>query len=153
MIRRVFLIFAVLAGSAFAQQTPSLTPEEVQALTGLADQVKAALQARDVEKAKQLTRDLTMRLYEIKKAAEPTAQQKLADLERSAAPDEIHRFYGLSRLANAAFDAGELDKAESYAKELLGLAPRYPKDWNYGNAIFFGNMVVGRVALRRDHNT
>jgi hypothetical protein len=152
MMRRAFLVIAALAVSAFAQQAPSLTPEQVQALTGLADQVKAALQVGDVEKAAQLTIDLQLRLYKIKKAAEPTAEQKLADLERSAPPDELHRFYELSRLANAAFDAGELDKAESYAKELLGVAPRYPKDCNYGNAIFFGNMVVGRVALRRDHN-
>jgi hypothetical protein len=43
-----------------------------------------------------------------------------------------------------------LNAAESYANELLAGAPSYPKDWNYGNAIFSGNMLLGRVALRRD---
>jgi hypothetical protein len=27
------------------------------------------------------------------------------------------------------------------------MAPQYPKDWNYGNAIYFGHMVLGRVEL------
>ena len=62
------------------------------------------------------------------------------------------RFYALSRLAKNAFDSGDMGRAEQYAKELLLAAPQYPKDWNYGNAIYYGNMVIGRVALRRDHN-
>jgi hypothetical protein len=27
------------------------------------------------------------------------------------------------------------------------MAPQYPKDWNYGNAIYYGHMVLGRVEL------
>jgi hypothetical protein len=46
----------------------------------------------------------------------------------------------------------DLDKAEGYAKELLWLARRYRNDANYGKAVFFGNMMIGRVVLRRDKN-
>jgi serine/threonine protein kinase len=61
-------------------------------------------------------------------------------------------FYALSRLARAAFDGGDFGKAEQYAKELLALAPSYRDNWNYGNAIFIGNTIIGRVALSRDKN-
>ena len=88
----------------------------------------------------------------IAQSPDPEAQQKLKELEQQAPATGIERFYALSRLAKAAFNAGEMQKAELYAKELLAMAPNYPKDWNYGNAIFFGNMVIGRVALKRDNN-
>jgi hypothetical protein len=44
--------------------------------------------------------------------------------------------------------ANALDDAEADARELLNSANN-PKDWNYGNAILFGNRVPGQVALRR----
>jgi hypothetical protein len=28
------------------------------------------------------------------------------------------------------------------------MAPQYSEDWNYGNAIYYGHFVLGRVALR-----
>lgn len=59
------------------------------------------------------------------------------------------RFYDLADLAKTAVDADELEKAQTYARELLRAAPNYPKDWNYGNAIYYGNFVIGRVALRQ----
>jgi hypothetical protein len=49
--------------------------------------------------------------------------------------------------AKLAVRAAALDDAGPYAIELLNSASD-PKDWNYGNAIFFGNMVLGQVALR-----
>ena len=61
----------------------------------------------------------------------------------------LERFYRLIALAKAAFDAGEMDKAATYGHELLDMASQYPSDWNYGNAIYFGNWVLGRVALRQ----
>jgi hypothetical protein len=60
----------------------------------------------------------------------------------------IERFYRLVDLAKAAFDAGD-PKATVYANELLNVAPQYATDWNYGNAIYFGNWVLGRVALQQ----
>jgi len=38
--------------------------------------------------------------------------------------------------------------ARKYAQELLALAPKYQKDWNYGNAVQDGNLVLGRIALK-----
>jgi tetratricopeptide (TPR) repeat protein len=60
------------------------------------------------------------------------------------------RFYGLEDLAKSAFEAGEPEKAQQYASELLQLAPKFPNDWNYGNALHEGNIVLGRIALQRD---
>jgi hypothetical protein len=48
-----------------------------------------------------------------------------------------------------AFAAEDLDKAQSYASRLVEMAPEYANDWNYGNAIHDGYMVLGRVAVRR----
>ena len=59
---------------------------------------------------------------------ELAAQEKLVELEQAAPAEGIQRFYALHRLAETAFDAGQLDKAEKHAKELLALAPEYPKD-------------------------
>jgi hypothetical protein len=58
------------------------------------------------------------------------------------------RYALLASAAKLAVKAAALGDAQSYAVELLDSATN-PKDWNYGNAIFFGNMVQGQVALRR----
>ena len=58
------------------------------------------------------------------------------------------RYAALAGAAKLAVRCAALDDAQSYAIELLSAATN-PKDWNYGNAVFFGNMVQGQVALRR----
>jgi hypothetical protein len=58
-------------------------------------------------------------------------------------------FYELADLAKKALNAGKIDKAGVYSKQLLQMARQYPKDWNYGNAIFYGNFVLGRIAIQR----
>jgi hypothetical protein len=84
----------------------------------------------------------------------PTPQQEiLSNLEKSLPSDSKARFFKLSEVAAAAFDAGEYDKAETYANELLSEANDNKTDWNYGNALYYGNLVLGRVALKRDNNT
>lgn len=60
------------------------------------------------------------------------------------------RYNQLSDAAKAAFCAGEIEKAESYAKELLDLAVETGSGWNYGNAVHHGNLVLGRIALKKD---
>ena len=73
----------------------------------------------------------------------------VADLEQdSAGGDEMRRYYALGPMAKAAVQAGQLKKAATYATELLN-GSHDRKDWNYGNAIHDGNMVLGIVSLRR----
>lgn len=73
-----------------------------------------------------------------------TAKQRL---QQSKQP--IYRFYALADAAKSAVNVGEPDKAQRYAAELLRVAPKYRGDWNYGNAIHDGHIVLGRVALAR----
>lgn len=65
---------------------------------------------------------------------------------------EVHiyrRFSLLPMAAKTAFEANDYILAEKYAKELLDLAKNYPNDWNYGNAIHDGYMVLGRLAVKK----
>ncbi len=58
------------------------------------------------------------------------------------------RFYRLSDVAEAAYHAEEYEVARTYAIELINDASNYRDNWNYGNAIFNGNIVLGRTALQ-----
>ena len=80
-----------------------------------------------------------------------TAAKALAQFEKAQADDtsDISRFARLDSLAKSALEAGDLKKAAQYANELLETAQKYPKDWNYGNAIHHGNNVLGRIALKQ----
>jgi hypothetical protein len=57
--------------------------------------------------------------------------------------DERERLRQLPRLAEAAFEAGDYSKAHAYASELLSKADSGHK----GLAVFYGNQVLGRLAL------
>jgi peroxiredoxin len=92
------------------------------------------------------------RAYQSMGAAERDRDRKLSLLERAASiqGDEVGRWYLLSNLAKAEFASGANGKAAESATELLAKAPKYPDDWNYGNAIHWGNIVLGRIALKED---
>jgi hypothetical protein len=79
-------------------------------------------------------------------------QERFSNLEKSIPDEPAARFRRLGELAQVAYDAGDLNKAENYADELLSSAPHYAGDWAYGDAIFTGNTVAGLVAIKRDHN-
>lgn len=70
-----------------------------------------------------------------------------AKLSRSK--DEYHRWLALDDVGMWNVDAGSLDRAKDFAEELLPIAERYKKDWNYGNAIHKGYLILGRIDLRR----
>lgn len=62
--------------------------------------------------------------------------------------DEYQRWVHLGKIAIWTVDAGDLATANAMANELMELAPRYQRDWNYGNVIHDVNIVRGRIALR-----
>jgi hypothetical protein len=53
----------------------------------------------------------------------------------------------LATAAKAALNASALEDARAYAQEMLAAAQDTEK-WIYGDHVFFGNMVLGQVALR-----
>lgn len=61
--------------------------------------------------------------------------------------DRYERFTILAATAKAAFSVDNYTAAKSYAIELLEAAQLYVDDWNYGNAIHDGNMVLGLIAV------
>jgi len=78
---------------------------------------------------------------------EPTELEKtLLQLAQATTPE--HRFYVLNDAAKESFAAGQIDDARRYATEELQLAQQFPTNWNYGNAIHDGNMVLGRIAVK-----
>jgi tetratricopeptide (TPR) repeat protein len=64
------------------------------------------------------------------------------------AKSEDDRFYALDEAAKSAFEIGKTDEARQHAQAVLDLAKPRERDWNYGNAIHDGHMVLGRVALK-----
>jgi hypothetical protein len=65
----------------------------------------------------------------------------------AAIADPEKRFFALADAAKSAFELGDHMKAKLYAQELLTLAPKFSRNWNFGNAIHDSHMVLGRVAL------
>ncbi len=79
----------------------------------------------------------------------PQSARALSLYERalSITTGEEKRFYPLGNVAETALAAGDMKKARAYAEELLALAAHID-DWNTGNAIFTGNMVLGQIAVK-----
>lgn len=111
--------------------------------------LQAALSASDPANVRSATAALRPILARL--GLPPTSpQEQLAALEKATAGSSGMKLeYALPDLAKRAFEAGETEKARSYAKQLLEMASRNRNNWNYGNAIFYGNFVLGRIAARQ----
>ena len=59
------------------------------------------------------------------------------------------RFVGLQDAARRDLARRRYAEAEAKAAELLALAEQFPHDWDYGNAVHHGHLILGRVALVR----
>ena len=95
--------------------------------------------------------------YEQELALTTSPEEKLALAQKAVTvrerglekADPQQTFYGLASLAVSALEAGETAKAQQYAAELLQSAEKFKSNWNYGNAVHKGNIVLGRIALGR----
>jgi tetratricopeptide (TPR) repeat protein len=63
--------------------------------------------------------------------------------------DSRERLNDLPEAAQAAFEAEEYERAAAYSKEALSLAEQPEYADNNADAIHYGNIVLGRIALRQ----
>jgi hypothetical protein len=93
---------------------------------------------------------LCLALAGCEKIHQVTPEDRLREAVSQLGPgaSDRDRFYALPTAAKESFTVGQTTSAQGYAEELLALAEKFPKDWNYGNAIHDGNMVLGRVAAK-----
>jgi len=63
---------------------------------------------------------------------------------------EEKRFYMLTSEVLTKFENGEIEEAKKIVAELNDLIPKYPNNWNYGNAIHKVNITSGRIALEEN---
>jgi hypothetical protein len=120
----------------------SLAPNELQ----------AALAARDVLKIEPAALGVctTMTHLRLRKPLDP--KERFALMEVAAEGETgITRFYALPKLAEDAVDADQPGKGQTYARELLQMASQYQQNWNFGNALYYGYFVLGRVALQEEN--
>ena len=75
------------------------------------------------------------------------AEDALGHLEKAyELADESLRDALVEDLAKGAYSADRLDKAHHYAELML---QNTESGWNYGNRVHHGNLVLGRIALRK----
>jgi beta-lactamase regulating signal transducer with metallopeptidase domain len=91
--------------------------------------------------------------YELKGFRSPAqessvlANQALNSYENAQSGTKVEdRSYLLPNMARAALAAGRLDKAAAYANQMLAATG---DDWNKGNMIYYGNFVLGMVAVQK----
>ena len=60
------------------------------------------------------------------------------------------KFYDDTRLVSALFAKGDDVAARNLAKSLLEDAEGFTHDWNYGNAVYEANIVLGRSAMKEE---
>lgn len=77
------------------------------------------------------------------------ARKSLQEYEKAYKLEkEEKKFYILRDLAETSFEAGEIERAKNYAKELLDRSKGNEKSFDYGNAVHYGNIILGKIALK-----
>jgi hypothetical protein len=124
-----------------------ISPIDVAAVA--CTQFTAAVEAGNAAEATKVAAQLRVLYARLNQPPAPP-KERLQIMESSASElTGVPRFYALTALGKVAFEAEEIEKSQTYARELLAMADQYPKDWNYGNALYYGYFLLGRVALRQ----
>jgi tetratricopeptide (TPR) repeat protein len=116
---------------ALLRQAQALAPDDLELESKLANHYMRANPEEDIEQFK-LNCIEALRLFE-------------HILSRSE--DNLSRFYRLTDVATAALRVGDFARAEEIARKMLTVAPQFASDWNYGNAVYWANIVLGKIAL------
>jgi hypothetical protein len=111
------------------------------------DELNKAISASDPAKIQSAAAALRPILARLRKPPTSPREQLAALEETTSGLNGKKLFWELPDLAQLALAAGEADKARAYSKQLLEMASQYPKAWS-GNAIFYGNLVLGRIAVQ-----
>ncbi len=64
--------------------------------------------------------------------------------------EEKERFPLLKELAEISLEAENFKKAKDYSEKLLKKSKELSDNWNYGNAIHYANIVLGKIALKEN---
>lgn len=137
------LLLFVLGGAALAAQQT-----DKQELNRLLDELRAAIRVEDWAEASRISIRLNAELLAKRSRNIVSPLLELQHLQQLGGTNPITRNPLLARMAKAAFGASEWDRATGYAKEALEAATHGVFPWT-GDAIHQGNIVLGRLALRR----
>ena len=74
---------------------------------------------------------------------------KVSQISIATSRSPYDRFLAVTHAQIPAFECKDYILAKEYASEALLLAAQFKQDWNYGNAIHYGHVVLGRLALVR----
>jgi tetratricopeptide (TPR) repeat protein len=141
------------AAQTLMQQTFQLTRRDLTARAQEIEDLVARLYQRAIELDPNSPRWKSglMNAYQSMASQEKTPAGKIPLLEKalSIASGGVERGYVLTTLSEAYFNAGDLSKATQAATELVNATGDSKSNWNYGNAIHVGNIVLGRIALKQ----
>jgi hypothetical protein len=145
MARRFTLLFLFALAAILPAHTPPPDPDWASIQQKL-DALQAAVAARDIEKASAAASDLSQFALKERLKAGPNAADYLRKAESRVASNPAGRPQSLPWMAKLAFDAGDLAKAEQYAREALASSAHPHAS---GDSIHDGNMVLGLIAVKK----
>jgi len=141
------VVFLFLIPWAAAHAAPQQQPDK-QEFYRMLDEIRASIRIDDWPEASRTAIRLNAALLEKRGRTQPTPELELRHLEMVAGQDATTRAPLLARMTKAAFAAGDWARAERYANDALE-ASKHGVFWWTGDAIHQGNIVLGRLALRR----
>lgn len=116
-------------------------------LNQMIEELKVAVHREDWSEASRLSIRINSALL-MRNRGQASPILELQHLQVMAGSDPIRRNPYLARLAKAAFAAGDYQRALDYADEALA-ASKHGVFWWTGDAIHQGNLVLGRLAMRK----
>ncbi len=136
----IVLLAATVCTTAWSQSAKPIVEWDLveQQLSVL----RAAIQTRDIDASEKATEALSGAVSKEWVKSIPTPADRLQQVEDGAA--RTHSKNSLPNLSTLAFEAGEFEKAEQYARQTLA----EPSDAM--DSVHAGNVVLGLIALKND---